>query len=346
MQNVTLHRQAFNLTNGRFHLGRTIPLCDRDPGAGRVQNANRLIRQLPPGDITGRQRNSLCNRLVQNAHLVMFFQTPCQASHHRDCAFWIRLVHFNDLEAPGQRGVFLNILFVFRPCCRSDGAQFTPCQGRLQQIGRISLPRSATSTNQRMSLINEQNDRTGGGFHRIDDGFQAIFKLPLHRCARLQQGQVQNTQIHIPQRFWHIAISNPLGKPFDHGCLPDPGFTGQDGIVLAAAHQDIDHLPYLSITPDNRINCTNQRLIRQGDRIKLQRIRLGGGGSLCRLFFFRWCTGFRLLDLFAPFLRRLCIGLAGLNRTGHYLWRLAQNFRPTVAQARSRDRLKGRGAIE
>ncbi len=192
MQNVTFHRQAFHLTKGRFHLGRTIPLRDRDPGACRVQHANRLVRQLPPGNVSGRQRHSLCNRFIQNTNLVMFFQTTRQAPHHGDCAFGIRLIHFHDLKAPGQRGVFFDILFIFGPGRGGHGAQFPPRQGRLQQIRGIPLARSPPGTDQRMGLVNEQDDGTGRGFHRIDDGFQAIFKLPLHRCTRLQQGQVQN----------------------------------------------------------------------------------------------------------------------------------------------------------
>ena len=47
---------------------------------------------------------------------------------------------------------------------------------------------------------------------------------------------------HTLENRGHIPISNPQGKPFHHGCLSHPGLSGEDGVVLTAAHEDVHDL--------------------------------------------------------------------------------------------------------
>ncbi|MNR56517.1 hypothetical protein D3C85_1771070 [compost metagenome] len=70
-------------------------------------------------------------------------------------------------------------------------------------------------------------------------------------------------QFDAEQRWWHVASGDPQGQPLDNRGFADAGFTGQDRIVLPAAHQDIDHLPDFSITADHRIDLTLPRPLRQ-----------------------------------------------------------------------------------
>ena len=53
---------------------------------------------------------------------------------------------------------------------------------------------------------------------------------------------------------WNIARGDAQRKAFDHGGLADAGFAREDGVVLAATHQDVDDLPYLGIATDDRVD--------------------------------------------------------------------------------------------
>jgi len=70
----------------------------------------------------------------------------------------------------------------------------------------------------------------------------------------------------VLQRRRDIAADDPQGEPLDHGGLPDAGLTGQDGVVLPAAHQDVDDLADLLVAPDDGIDLAGPRVLRQVHR--------------------------------------------------------------------------------
>ena len=71
----------------------------------------------------------------------------------------IRFLDLHDLEPAGEGGIPLEILLVFRPGRGGDGAQFAARQGRLEQVGGIALACLAAGADQRVRLVDEQNDR-------------------------------------------------------------------------------------------------------------------------------------------------------------------------------------------
>ena len=82
-------------------LGRDGALADGDAGAGRVEQAHRLVGQLARRDVAMRQLHRRLERLVENLHLVVLLQGRGDAAHHRDrlassgsaiCTTWNRRV--------------------------------------------------------------------------------------------------------------------------------------------------------------------------------------------------------------------------------------------------------------
>ena len=229
-------------------------LADRDPGAGGIQQRDRLVRQLPGRDVAGREGDGGNDRLVRDADLVVRLHRPKDAAQHIAAAGGVGLIHHHRLETAGQGGVFFEILGVFRPGGRGDGPQGATRQRRLQQVRGVAGARSAPGSDQGMGLVDEQDDRDGRGLHLVDHRFQALFKLALHRGPGLHGLDVQLVQPGALQLGRHVPGGKALGKAFDHGCLADPGLAREDRVVLAAAQQDVDDLADLVIAALDRVH--------------------------------------------------------------------------------------------
>lgn len=229
-------------------------LAHGDPRARGIQQAHRLVRQLPGRDITLRQFHGGFQRFIEHDHLVVLDHGIRHAAQHGDGLFRFRFAHIHRLETAGKGGILFEILAIFRPGGGSDGAQLAAGQRRFQQVGGIAGASRTAGADQRVRFIDEQDDRAGGGFHLVDHLAQAFFKFALHRCAGLQQTDIKAAQRHVLELRRDIAIGNAACEAFDHGGFAHTGFTGQDGIVLAAAQQYIHHLADFGITPDDLVD--------------------------------------------------------------------------------------------
>ena len=65
---------------------------------------------------------------------------------------------------------------------------------------------------------------------------------------------------HAAQRRRHIARGDALRKSLDDGGLADAGLAGEDRVVLAPAHQNVDDLPDLVVAAEDRIHLAGFRL--------------------------------------------------------------------------------------
>ena len=276
-----------------FQLRGRRALADRDAGAGGVEQRNGFVRQLTRRDVAMRQLYRRADRFVEQQHLVVRLQRRHGAAQHQNGFRFVRLMHLHRLETTGQRRVFLDVLFVFRPGGGPDGAQLSARQRWLQQVRRIAGPLLAACANQGVDLIDKQNDRRGAGLDFINERLQSGLELAFHACASLQHANIQQPQLDILQRLRDVAVGDTQRQPFHHRRFADPGFPGQQRVVLAATHQDIHHLADLLVAPDNRVNLPfasagGQVLAVLGQRPLRSRYRtrrcIDGGCSLLRLF--------------------------------------------------------------
>ena len=133
--------------------------AETDPGAGGVEQTQRLVGQLPARDVAAGQPDGIDDRLVQDAHLVVLFQRLDEPAHHVDRPLFVGLLDLHHLEAASQRRVLFEVFLVLGPRGGRDRSQFAARECRLEQIGRISLPRAATGADQRVRLVDEEDDR-------------------------------------------------------------------------------------------------------------------------------------------------------------------------------------------
>ncbi len=247
---------------------------DRHGRTGRIEKAHAFVRQLPCGNIPRGQTHRRLQRRLGDRDAVMLLQHRHQPAHHRHRDIVLRLVDLHGLETPGQRRIALEILLVFRPGGGCDRAQLAARQLGLYQIGRIALPGRPTRADQRVRLVDEQDDRHR---RRLDVGNHALqprLELTARARPRLQQAEIERAHRDAAQSRRHVAGGHAQREPLDDGGFADARLAHQYRIVLPAARQDIDHLAYLAVAPDDRVDLAGARLRGEVDRVGLERAAL------------------------------------------------------------------------
>src|SRR5208282_6395211 len=103
----------------------------------------------------------------------MHFVTLFEAAQNGNSVFDIGLANENNLEAALQGRIFLNMFAVLVERSSANRAEFATSQSWLKHVGRVHRPLSRACTNQRMQLVDEQDDLPGGIFNLLQHGFQA-----------------------------------------------------------------------------------------------------------------------------------------------------------------------------
>jgi hypothetical protein len=194
--------------------------------------------------------------LIGDHHIVMFFQKRPDGPHHDHGLGLIGFFNFDDLKAPGHGGVLFKVLLVFGPGGGGDGSQFSTGQRGFEQVGRIPGTGLTAGADQCVGLVDEQDDRNRGGLDVADHPFETVFKLTLDAGSGLEQAQVEGVKGHVLQYGRDISLGDAQGESFDHGGLADPGFTGENGIVLPSPDENIHHLADFQITAQHRVDFT------------------------------------------------------------------------------------------
>ncbi len=116
---------------------------------------------------------------------MVLLQRQHDLAHHPDRLILRRLLHLHHLEAAGQRRVLFDMAPVFRPGSGRDRAQCAAGERRLQQVGRVPGASGTARPDQRMRLVNEQDDRPRRRLHLLDDLAQPVLEFALHAGAGL-----------------------------------------------------------------------------------------------------------------------------------------------------------------
>ena len=196
--------------------------------------------------------------------LWCFSSVVDQAAHHRDRHRLRRLLDLDDLEAPRQRGVLLEVLLVLGPGGGRDGAQLAAGQGRLEQVGGVALARRAAGADHVCASSMNRMIGFGRRLDLVDDPLEPVLELALDAGAGLQQAEVERAQRDVLQRRRHVAGGDAQGEALDDGRLADAGLAGEDRVVLPAARQDVDDLADLDVAADDRVDLARPAPARSG----------------------------------------------------------------------------------
>ena len=109
-----------------------------------------------------------------------------------------RLVHEHRLEAPLQRGVLLDVLAVLVERGGADGVQLTAREHRLEQVGGVHGALGGARADDRVQLVDEQDDLALGVLDLLEHGLEALLELAPVLGARDERAQVERHDLACP----------------------------------------------------------------------------------------------------------------------------------------------------
>ncbi len=213
----------------------------------------------------------------------MRLQNRGDPAHHPGRVVLVGLLDFDDLKPAGQGRILFEVFLVFGPRRGRDRAELAARQRRLEQVGGVALAGLAAGSDHRMGLVDEEDDRHGGGLDFGDDLLEPVFELTLDAGPGLEQPEVERTEHDAFEHRGNVPLGNSQGQALDNGRLAHARLAGEDGVVLAAADQDIDHLPDLGLAADDRVDLSLLGPLSQVDRVLVEGRGLGHArGALAR----------------------------------------------------------------
>ena len=123
-----------------------------------VDQVDRLVGQLPVGDVAMRKRRGGDDRRIGDVDAVVNFVALLQAAQDRDRVFDRRLVDQHFLEAPLQRRVLLDVLAIFVERGRADAMQLAARERGLEHVARVHRAFGLAGADHRVQLVDEQDD--------------------------------------------------------------------------------------------------------------------------------------------------------------------------------------------
>ena len=195
-----------------------------------------------------------------------------QATQDRYRVLYGRLVDIDRLEAPLECRILLDIFLVFVERSSADHVQLAARQRRLQEVRGVHAAFAGARANQRVHLVDEQDDLPIGIFHLVDHGLQAFLEFAAIFRTRNQRAHVKRHQRAALEAVGHIAIGDAQRQPLGDRGLAHAGITDKNGIVLGPAGQNLDCATNLLVAADHRVELAVARRLGQVAGVFLERI--------------------------------------------------------------------------
>ncbi len=176
-----------------------------------------------------------------------------QPAQYRDRVLYAGLADGHRLKAPLKGGVLLDVLGVLIERRRADAAQFAAREHRLEQVRGVDRALGGARADDRVQLVEEQNDRALRLGHLFEHALEPFLELAPVGRAGDQRAHVQRDHAPIAQRLGYVRRDDPLGQALDDRGLADARLADQHGVVLRAAAQHLDHAADLLVAPDHRV---------------------------------------------------------------------------------------------
>ena len=222
--------------------------------AGRlVDQVDRLVGQEAVGDVAVAQHRGGDERGVGDPHAVVVLVALTQAAQDRDRLLDGRLVDEDRLEAALEGGVLLDVLAVLVERGRADRVQLAAREHRLEQVGRVHRALGRAGADDRVQLVDEQDDLALGVLDLLEDGLEALLELAAELRAGDERAQVEPDDALVLEPLGHVAADDALGEALDDRGLADARLADQHRVVLGPAREDLDDAPDLLVAADDRV---------------------------------------------------------------------------------------------
>ena len=184
----------------------------RRPRGGLVDQVDRLVGQEAVRDVALRQRGRGDDRRVLDAHAVVHLVALLEPAQDRDRVLHARLLHEHRLEAALERGVLLDVLAVLVERGGADGAQLAAREHRLEQVGGVDRALRGAGADDRVQLVEEQDDAALGLGDLLQHGLEAVLELAAVLGAGDQRADVERDHAPVAERLRHVARRRSAGR--------------------------------------------------------------------------------------------------------------------------------------
>ncbi len=174
-----------------------------------------------------------------------------------------RLADEHGLEAALERGVLLDVLAVLVERRRADGAQLAAREHRLQHLGGVDRALGRAGADDRVQLVDEEDDLALGVLDLGEDGLQPLLELAAVLRPGEERADVERPDALPLQTLGHVAGDDPLRQPFRDRGLADTRLADQHRVVLRPAREHLDHAADLLVAADHRIELALLRRLGQ-----------------------------------------------------------------------------------
>ncbi len=195
-----------------------------------------------------------------------------QPAQDRDRVVDVGLADQHRLEPALERGVLLDVLAVLIERGRADAAQLAAGEHRLQQVGRVHRALGRPRADDRVQLVDEQDDLSLGVLDLLEHRLEPLFELAPVLRAGDQRADVERDHPAVAQRLGHVAVDDPLRQPLDDRGLADPRLADQHRVVLGPSREHLDHPADLLVAADHRIELVGAGVRGQVAAELLQRL--------------------------------------------------------------------------
>src|SRR6185436_18866917 len=223
-----------------------------DPGAGLVDDVDGLVRQMAVGDVAAGLVDGGAQRLGAVADLVERLVAVLDPFEDLLRLLGSRRIDLDGLEAAQQRPVLLDVLAVLLERGRADAGDLAAGESWFEDVRRVERALGRAGADQRVDLVDE-DDELLALLELLQDSLQALLELASVFGAGHDERQVERDDPLVGQEDRHPALDDALGQTLDDGGLADAGLAEQDGVVLAAAREDLDDAVDFLVAADERI---------------------------------------------------------------------------------------------
>ena len=149
--------------------------------------------------------------------------------------------------------------------------QLAAREHRLEQVARVHRAFGLARADDRVQLVDEQNDLAFGGRDVFEHGFEALFELAAILRAGDQRAHVERDDALVLEAFGDVAAHDALRESFDDRRLADAGIADEHRIVFGAAREHLNDAANLFVASDHRIELAALRFERQVATVALER---------------------------------------------------------------------------
>ncbi len=254
-----------------------------------VHQVDRLVGEEAAGDVAVGEHCGGHEGGIANAHAVVRLVAFLEAAQDGDRVRVRRLADEDRLEAALECRVLLDVLSVLVERRRADCAQLAAREHRLQHVGGVDGSFGGARADDRVQLVDEDDQLALGGGDLLQHGLEPLLELPAVLRAGEQRADVERPHALALQPLGHVAGDDPLREALDDRRLADAGIADQHGVVLRPPREHLDHAADLLVAADDRVELAALGERRQVAAELLERLvrALGvlGGDALSAAYF-------------------------------------------------------------